>query len=111
MFARPKENKEKVLPSEFLGVGDRDLSFGNKDLSFARTGSKLSVSVLDRQVARHKAQRPKTKAQRGQDQHQQRDSTKARAARYAHDKAHSMRVQLVRSLLILNENLTRSFYT
>ena len=35
---RPKENKEKVLPSEFLGVGDRDLSF-------ARTGSKLSVSV------------------------------------------------------------------
>ena len=34
---RPKET-EKVLPSEFLGVGDRDLSF-------ARTGSKLSVSV------------------------------------------------------------------
>ena len=34
---RPKE-QEKVLPSEFLGVGDRDLSF-------ARTGSKLSVSV------------------------------------------------------------------
>ena len=40
-----EENKEKVLPSEFLGVGDRDLSFGKKDLSFARTGSKLSVSV------------------------------------------------------------------
>ena len=41
----PCRPKEKVLPPEVVGYGDRDLSFGKKDLSFARTGSKLSVSV------------------------------------------------------------------